>query len=342
MARAPKVQAAETLPLDWDKLDNAAAPREARAVLGHAEAREQIAAAFSSALPQALLLEGPRGIGKATLAFALAKALLAERVVDAALSGDPEAQADRLVVQGAHRGLLHLQRPYDTKAKPARFRTAISVEEVRRLVPFLGGTSLDGGWRVVIVDPVDDLNINAANAILKLLEEPPRRTLFLLTAHVLGFVMPTIRSRCRSIRLRPLADSAVGEVLSGQGAEPDFAADAGGAPRQGFVLASAGREVVDTARQLLQRGRLSDGTQHHVLGDLAAARKAGQFEVVMDLILGAIAARAKARPAGGRFAELYIDTARQRRTVDEYNLDRKEFVLATCAALAAADANVRG
>lgn len=342
MARAPKVQAAETLPMDWDKLDNAAAPREARSVQGHLDARSQLASAFATAPPQALLLEGPRGIGKATLAFAIGKALLAGRPVTEGLVGDPDAQADRLVAQGAHRGLLHLQRPYDAKAKPARFKAAIGVDEARRLIPFLGSTSLDDGWRVVLVDPVDDLNINAANAILKLLEEPPRRTLFVLTAHVSGFVMPTIRSRCRSIRLRPLAEAETAEVLTGQGADASFAADAGGSPRQGFVLASAGREVVDTARQLLSRGRLADGTQHHALGDLAAARKPGQFDVVVEMILSAMAARARARPAGGRFAELYIDTARQRRTVDEYNLDRKEFVLATCAALAVADAAARG
>ncbi len=108
--------------------------------------------------------------------------------------------AARLVASGAHPDLLHLRRPWDDKAK--RFRSELTVDEVRRLTPFFGSTASGGGWRVAIVDPADDLNTNAANALLKMLEEPPARGLFLIVSHAPGRLLPTIRSRARRLPSR--------------------------------------------------------------------------------------------------------------------------------------------
>ncbi|MCZ7596889.1 MAG: DNA polymerase III subunit delta', partial [Gammaproteobacteria bacterium] len=136
-------------------------------------------------------------------------------------AGDLGIDADHPVarqVRGrAHPDLLVLERPRGEDGGATK--TVIPVEQVRRLVRFLGSTASAGGWRVVIVDPADDLNRAAANALLKMLEEPPRRTVFLLVAHLPGRLLPTIRSRCRRIVLKPLPDAAVAAMLAAAGAD---------------------------------------------------------------------------------------------------------------------------
>ncbi len=116
---------------------------------------------------------------------------------------DPTSSTFRQIASDAHPSVLHLTRPVNEKTKG--FKTAITADEVRRINRFLSHTSHDGSWRVVIVDPADDMNRNAANALLKNLEEPPTRTLFILIAHQPGRLLPTIRSRCRLVKMTPLA-----------------------------------------------------------------------------------------------------------------------------------------
>ncbi len=347
MARAPRVPKAaqmEAAPAEPDLLDNAPPPRETTRLFGHAEPVARLAAAFESAPPQGLLFEGPKGIGKATLAFRLARALLSTvpgTPLAPDLGSDPESRTAHQIAAGTHPGLMHLTRPYDEKTK--RFKGDLTVDVVRRIVPFLGSTAADGGWRVVIVDAVDDMNINAANALLKALEEPPKRTIFILIAHVAGRVLPTIRSRCRAIRLRPLSEAEMRKALATMDVDPSLAEAGEGSLRRALILAAAGADVVHTARRLLTRTALADVRHHHQLAELGAQRKDDQFATIVDLVLDAMAARV--RDGAGRlplaaldaYAAAYLEATADRRRVEVFNLDRKEVLLSLCDRLAAAD-----
>src|SRR5690606_35641741 len=212
----------------------------------HSEARGLLASAIDAGkLHHALLLAGPQGIGKATLSFHLAYHLFSNRRTEGEgvflADPDPASQAFRLIAQGAHPSLLHLTRPFMEKER--KFRTVITVEEIRRLSRFLSMTSFDGGYRVVIVDPAEDMNTSAANALLKSLEEPPPRTIFILITHSPGRLLPTIRSRCQTMRLQPLDNDLLADLLARLGTDlPDdpaarnaFFAQAGGSARNAFL-----------------------------------------------------------------------------------------------------------
>jgi DNA polymerase III delta prime subunit len=162
----------------------------------------------SGRLPHALLIGGPEGVGKATLAYRMARFVLAFRnpkssQVQAAptLRVDPSDAVARQITAGAHGGLLVLERGLNDRGV---MRTVITVDETRETISFFGSTAAVDGWRVCIVDTVDELNPNAANALLKILEEPPQQSLFLLVSHAPSRVLPTILSRCRKLLLRPL------------------------------------------------------------------------------------------------------------------------------------------
>jgi DNA polymerase-3 subunit delta' len=177
-----------------------------------------------------VLLHGPKGIGKATLAFALARDILAE-------TGDEgSARVAEQVASGGHPNLFVLRR----RAKDnGGFYTVIRVEEIRSLRERMRHTRGRVGHRVAIVDAIDDCNPNAANALLKLLEEPPPDTVFLLVSHRPGQLLPTIRSRCHLHALRPIADDDVRAVLAAAGVAAGDTVDravrlAGGRPRHAF------------------------------------------------------------------------------------------------------------
>ena len=185
-------------------------PRETTDLFGHREAETALLNAYRSGrIPHAWLIGGAQGIGKATLAYRMARFVLAHGDPLAAdvqradsLNVDANDPAARRIVAGAHGGLLVLQRTANDKGV---MRTVITVDETRETISFFGSTAAADGWRVCIVDTVDELNPNAANALLKTLEEPPRQSLFLLISHAPGRVLPTILSRCRRLPLRPLA-----------------------------------------------------------------------------------------------------------------------------------------
>jgi DNA polymerase-3 subunit delta' len=208
------------------------APRANPALTGHEAAEQRLLAAFGSGrLPHAWLLTGPRGIGKATLAYRFARFVLAEGGAGqgGGLFGDapvglylePDDQVFRRVAAGGHMDLVTLEPGVDEKT--GRRRTEIRVEEARQAGHFLRMTSAEGGWRVVLVDSADALNLSAANALLKVLEEPPAKALLLLVSHAPGGLLPTIHSRCCHLALSPLPEDTVAALLAQHA--PELAAD---------------------------------------------------------------------------------------------------------------------
>lgn len=190
-----------------DRLGGFSTPREVDRLFGHDAACSEFKEALNSGrLHHAWLLVGPEGVGKATFAYHLARDVLA--LGDEATGLPPvsliaaEHPVFRKVAALSHPNLLLLRRSWIERTK--RYSQWIGVDEVRRLRAFLGHSAGEGGWRVVIVDRADDLNQNAANALLKALEEPPQRTLFLLVAAAEGRIPVTIRSRCRTLRVTAL------------------------------------------------------------------------------------------------------------------------------------------
>jgi DNA polymerase III subunit delta' len=190
------------------------APRQNPDLVGHENIEQELRRfAESGRLPHALLLTGPRGIGKATLGFRLARFLLAEPACRAksGLAIDPGSSVFRRVASGGHADLLTVERAYDPRRR--RLRSEIVVDDVREIAGFLRLTAAEEGWRIVIIDGAEEMNRNAANALLKILEEPPRRTLLLLISHSPGQLLPTIRSRCRRCPLAALSQPLVLELL---------------------------------------------------------------------------------------------------------------------------------
>ncbi len=177
--------------------------------LGHEAAIEAIRAAYESArMPHAWLITGIEGIGKATLAKHIAEFMLADSL-DATSAARHSAQ--RLVMAETHPDLLILRRPMDERT--GEQKATLPVEEVLRIAAFLHKTATHGGWRVVILDEAHALNRFGQNAILKIVEEPPPRTLILLTATTAGALLPTIRSRCRLLPLAPLEAAPMRAIL---------------------------------------------------------------------------------------------------------------------------------
>ncbi|MCK4712640.1 MAG: DNA polymerase III subunit delta' [Marinosulfonomonas sp.] len=212
-----------------DRVEGAPHPRETRALIGQSKAEAEFLTAYNSGrLHHAWLVTGPRGVGKATLAWKLARFLLAEPVDDGGMFGDAPKPTSLEVSDAhpvAHRllalsepRLFLLRRAWDDKTK--KLKSVITVDEARKLRNFFALSAADGGRRVVIVDAADEMNPNAANALLKLLEEPPERTTLFLISHQPSRLLPTIRSRCRELRCNPLTPEDMAIALTAAGAAP--------------------------------------------------------------------------------------------------------------------------
>src|SRR5438067_4872224 len=244
------------------------APRANPKLLGNEAAEIELRRLFAAGrLPHALLLSGPRGIGKATLAFRLARFVLANgagATPPAGLFGEgeglaiePDSGVFHRVAAGGHADLLTIERGYDPRRR--RLRSEIVVENTREIGAFLRLTPAEGGWRVVIVDGADEMNRNAANALLKILEEPPRRGLLLLVSHSPGRLLPTIRSRCRHFPLAALGRPLVLQLLGQY--RPEL-------PRsEGEALAGLAEGSVGRAIELADAGGLA--LYRSILGMLA-------------------------------------------------------------------------
>ena len=199
-------------------------PRINPYLYGHERVEEELLRDFNSGkMPHAIVLSGSFGIGKATLAYRLARFLFAQPVDEgASLFGAPEKPTSlfinpedpvfRRVASGGHADLLTIEREYDEKKD--RLKSEISVEAVRKIQPFLRKTAAEGGWRVVIVDQAEYLSRSSQNALLKILEEPPQKTVLILTTAQPGAFLPTIRSRCRFFDLYALDDTVMHKLLA--------------------------------------------------------------------------------------------------------------------------------
>lgn len=332
-------------------MDDPVPPPQRERIVGREEVEAQLRAAIDAgALTNGWLIAGPKGAGKASLAYRIARALLDRKALSAPgeLSMPAAARTFRLVASGAHPDLFVAERRYDEKAQ--RYESEISVETIRKLTAFLNRTASMGGWRVAIVDAADDMNRNAANALLKALEEPPAKATLLLLAAQPGRLLATIRSRCRRIDLRPVADETVASLLEDEaGLSPaDAAALARAAQgRPGYALALAageGGEAIAAAEEFLQAAARG-GDVSSVIGRLTGKAADARWEIFLPLMLESVgeAARHRARgePARPPFeradpamlAEAHAALTSLAARGDGLNLDRGQLVAALARTL---------
>jgi len=283
-----------------DRLDGFSSPREVDRLFGHAAALGEFADALESGrMHHAWLLVGPEGIGKATLAYRFARSVLDEGKEGGVREAlDRDHPVFRKVAALSHPNLLLIRRAWNEKTK--RYAQSIGVDEVRRLRAFLGTTAGEGGWRVVIVDRADELNQNAANALLKALEEPPPKTLFLLISSAEGRLPVTIRSRARTLRVAALGnedlEAAVRAALDRDSHEADakalataLALSQGSVRRALELVSSEGIELYGEIEAGLGALPEIDGARlHRNVERLAGPADTERLELYLALLLGLI------------------------------------------------------
>ncbi len=298
------------------------------------------------------MLVGPKGIGKATLAYRMARFVLAhpnpaapEVQAASSLAVDAEHPVARRIAAQAQGDLLVIERTLNDKGV---LRQQIAVDDVRRTVGFFGSTAGEGGWRVAIVDAVDELNRAGANALLKILEEPPRRALLLLVAHSAARVPATLRSRCRIITLRPLAAEEVASALAAAIGEPAddpaiiaAAEAADGSVARGLAFLDGDALVLrQRVLEMLDRLPASNATALHALGDALAGTDPQPLAAFLDTVNAWLAQRLGT--GGGEIGRLIrLAEASERinaaaRDAETYNLDRKPLVFGVFGLLAEA------
>lgn len=315
---------------EHDSLEGVPSPAATLEVAGHDAAMRAIVDAHAvGRLHHAWLLQGPRGIGKATFAFAFARRLLGE---------DDSEDTARQIAGGAHPNLVHITRPAADRGDG--FRTQITVDEVRKLNRFFQTTSGNARWRVAIIDPVDDMNRNAANALLKILEEPPARSLFLIVNHLGGRLLPTIRSRCRVLRLDPLPKETLVDVLTGlevpaSGREREAAATrAEGSVRNAVVLlTNGGLEIEDRLDAILAAKEPEWHGIQALADELSQRGQETAFELAAASLFARLATESEAASKAGRpvlagdYARLWANESARIREGLAFNLDRKQMLM---------------
>lgn len=329
------------------------APRETSVFFGHRDAEEALLNAYRGGrIPHAWLIGGAQGIGKATLAYRMAKFVLAHadptaRNVQNAdtLAIDPEHPVARQVAVGSHGGLLTLERTLNDRGVMA---TVISVNQARETLPFFGSTAAVDGWRVCVVDTVEELNGNAANALLKVLEEPPARSLFLLVSHAPARVLATIQSRCRKLPLRPLsAKEVLLAAATATGINPDDTAllDAaelaeGSVARALTLTESNTLGLHRRTLELLNALPQVDQRALHSLGDTLGLNDRVSLRAFVDTVDRWMTARLRAPdaeanlPRLARLAEVWEKINGAARDVEFFNLERKPLVFSVFGMLA--------
>jgi DNA polymerase-3 subunit delta' len=328
--------------------------RESSVLFGHGDAEQALLASYKSGrVPHAWLIGGPPGIGKATLAYRFARFVLAHpdptapQVQNAiSLAVDPSHPVARHIAAQAQGDLLVLERVVNEQT--GKLYTVIRVDDVRRTVSFFGSTAGAGGWRIAIVDSLDDLQREGANALLKVLEEPPQRALLLLVSHAPGRELSTIRSRCRRLLLRPLevADVAQAVAAAMERGEDDAdvreaaSAAAGSVARALALLAGAARGLRQKVLDLIAQLPDPDPRALHALGDALGGSDPQTLAAFMDLVNGWLAARlgdgTQPKPQLAALSATWDQVNHAAAEVETYNLERKPFAFAVFGALAEA------
>jgi DNA polymerase III subunit delta' len=321
-------------------------PRDMLACHGHHAQEQALLEAYRSGrMHHGWLFTGPEGVGKAVMAYRLARYLLANpdhesAAVQAAtdLSVSPGHPVTGMIARQSHPDLTVIRRSFAKDGKTMRSET--TVDDVRNGLSVFRSTSGSGGWRIAIVDPADDLNRNSANALLKMLEEPPKRALFILIAHRPGSLLPTIRSRCRMLAFKPLDTSLVKSAIEGlnraDGPDAQEAAEAsGGSVRTALKFLDADEKALRTKAA---KAFGSGGKAARELADALAGRaNAEKFEAFLDIVEERLRAGVMSGGSGevlAARAELWEKLKRSAREVETYNLDRRPFVLSVLSDLA--------
>ncbi len=345
----------EALP-ESDRAEAAQHPRQTLQLFGQARAEAELLHAYrANRLHHAWLIGGQEGIGKATLAWRFARFLLANpdpasaAVRDARdLSVAAGHPATAQIAAGAPGDVAVLRRSWNEKS--SRFYTEIRVDEVRRASALFQQAARAGGYRICILDSAEDLNRAGANALLKLIEEPPSRSLFLVVAHRPAQVLATLRSRCRMLALDPLSPDATLEALNHLGspwstaersALEDAARRSGGSVKGALRLLGGDRLALDreTAR-LLQGLPEVDWSALHRLADRIGGDE-DDFEILVEALLDGLHSRLAAVGTGNPrrlapLAEVWEKVRRSARDTLALNLDKKTFLFSTFSDLAQA------
>jgi DNA polymerase-3 subunit delta' len=323
-----------------DRLGEFPHPRNTKTVYGHSAAMQEFCNCLKAGrLHHAWLLSGPDGIGKATLAYAITRKLLAGN--------------QQQIASLTHPNLLLLRRLWQDNTK--RFGKFIPVDEVRRLQKFLHTTAGDGLWRVMIVDKADDLNQSAANALLKLLEEPPAHCVFLLLSSQPGKLPVTVRSRCRSLKLLPLQPDDLKKAIAGTGIYLEAAEMAQlvelaqGSVKLALELASSkGLDIYTELVDIVSQLPMVDYRKVHTLAD-KLGRKGGEDDLgifftllnswIRNLVTTAIRQDEPSETSHfkdiaavdglAKWAELWEKIAKMKTETFALNLDKKALVLET-------------
>ncbi len=332
-------------------------PRETPELYGHVEAERALLDAYRSGrIPHAWLLGGPQGIGKATLAYRMARFVLAHpdpyaRAVQDAdtLDVDPGHSVARHISSGAHGGLLTLERTVNDKGVMRQF---IVVDQTRETVPFFGSTAAIDGWRVCVVDSIDEVNANGANALLKILEEPPKNSLFFLVSHSPARLLPTILSRCRKLPMRPIASNDVVQaIIHASDREADDPAlieaaelSEGSVSRALALLGGDALKLQQRTTALLDTLPRVDPRQLHALSDAMGLSDRASLAAFVDSIDRWVGAQLRGADANAnlarlaRLAEVWDKISRAARDTESYNLERKPLVFSVFGLLAEATA----
>ena len=279
-------------------------------IIGQDRAVEQFASAWASRkLHHAWLLAGPKGLGKATFAHAAARRVLAEAVGPSfdlpGVETDSDHRIGKLVDAGSHPDMRRLERL--PKEKGEGLARDITVNQIRELGEFMGMTAALSAWRVAVIDSMDELNREAANALLKMLEEPPANTLFFLVSHAPGRLLPTIRSRCRRLDFQKLGDDAMTSILEAHA--PALAAS----ERERIIamsFGSAGRALAfaelglakleDAAMAILRHGDPTNARRSELASELGKKAAGERYAAFLDLAPSLIAREARKLEGGPR------------------------------------------
>jgi len=324
-------------------------PRQNDLLIGHPDSEKAFLDAWNGGrLAHSWLICGPKGIGKATFAYRIARFVLSGGGEKDMFGGGPTnlevdaaSAASRMIMSGAHPDMKIIERGWSDESHTKR-RSEIVVDDVRGVGEFLSLTPSMGGWRVVVVDAADEMNRNAANAILKVLEEPPKNALLLLLSHSPGRLLPTIRSRCRRLMMGPLQDQDVSHLLTtycpslGSDDVAGLVTLSEGSIGRAIALArEGGLELYRDMSSVLSAFPKLDPVALHAFSDRVVSRKSegeGAWSTVSDLFLWWLAGVIRdlsAKQTQGLESWLAVWEKVQGlfAKVDSVNLDRKQALL---------------